>query len=96
MRVQLDIVCVDFALTEVDALQVQIEVPPPRTQEQRVSILKVHTKTMFEAGRILVRDAPPGTSADRQLKNVSVHGVWRLTTEFCKVSESNMFLCHLG
>lgn len=46
--------------------QVQIEVPPPRTQAQRVSILKVHTKTMFEAGRLLVRDAPKGPAADRQ------------------------------
>ena len=56
-------------------LQVQIEVPPPRTQEQRVSILKVHMKTMFQAGRLLVRDAPFGSTADRQSKDVDIEDI---------------------
>lgn len=57
---------IDSALLRPGRFEVQIEVPPPRTQAQRVSILKVHTKTMFEAGRLLVRDAPKGPAADRQ------------------------------
>eukprot|EP00545_Synedropsis_sp_CCMP1620_P011395 CAMPEP_0119023372 /NCGR_PEP_ID=MMETSP1176-20130426/29840_1 /TAXON_ID=265551 /ORGANISM="Synedropsis recta cf, Strain CCMP1620" /LENGTH=621 /DNA_ID=CAMNT_0006978445 /DNA_START=51 /DNA_END=1916 /DNA_ORIENTATION=+ len=57
---------IDPALLRPGRFEVQIEVPPPRTQEQRVSILKVHMKTMFEAGRLLVRDARPGTAAYRQ------------------------------
>jgi hypothetical protein len=47
---------------------VQIEVPPPRTLEQRMSILKVHTKNMYEAGRILVADAPIDSAAGRYVE----------------------------
>ena len=43
--------------------ELPIIVPPPRTEEQRASILKVHTQSMFDAGRLLVRDAPSGSPA---------------------------------
>ena len=33
---------------------------------QRVSVLRVHTQKMFNAGRLLVKDAPPGTAAAKQ------------------------------
>lgn len=54
---------IDAALLRPGRFEVQIEVPPPRTVEQRISILKVHTREMQEAGRLLVRDAPEGTAA---------------------------------
>ena len=54
---------VDDALLRPGRFEVQIEVPPPRTKEQRASILKVHTQSMYDAGRLLVRDAPPGSPA---------------------------------
>lgn len=54
---------VDDALLRPGRFEVQIEVPPPRTKEQRASILKVHTHSMFDAGRLLVRDAPLGSPA---------------------------------
>lgn len=57
---------IEPALLRPGRFEVQIEVPPPRTMEQRMSILKVHTKHMLEAGRLLVRDAPVGTIASRQ------------------------------
>jgi vesicle-fusing ATPase len=57
---------IEPALLRPGRFEVQIEVPPPRTMEQRLSILKVHTKHMLEAGRLLVRDAPMGTIASRQ------------------------------
>lgn len=59
---------IDSALLRPGRFEVQIEVPPPKTEEQRISILKVHMKTMFEAGRLLVKDAPAGTTADRFLQ----------------------------
>jgi len=65
---------IDSALLRPGRFEVQIEVPPPRTQEQRVSILNVHMKTMFEAGRLLVTNAPAGTAAGRYVQNA-------LTTE---------------
>ena len=43
--------------------EVQIEVPKPRTTEQRIEILRVHTDSMAKNGRVLVKDAPPGTAA---------------------------------
>merc|ERR1712151_399860 len=43
---------------------------PPRTIEQRVSILDVHMKHMFQAGRVLVSDAPIGTVAYQKLKEL--------------------------
>jgi SpoVK/Ycf46/Vps4 family AAA+-type ATPase len=51
------------ALLRPGRFEVQIEVPPPKTAAQRVSILRVHTLKMYNAGRLLVRDAPPGTAA---------------------------------
>jgi ATP-dependent 26S proteasome regulatory subunit len=57
---------IDPALLRPGRFEVQIEVPPPRTQAQRVSILKVHMNSMFEAGRLLVSDAPEGSAASRR------------------------------
>ena len=57
---------IEPALLRSGRFEVQIEVPPPRTVEQRVSILKVHTQHMHQAGRLLVRDAPKGTAAANQ------------------------------
>jgi len=57
---------IDPALLRPGRFEVQIEVPPPNTVEQRVSILQVHTKHMHLEGRLLVRDAPGGSSAARQ------------------------------
>jgi len=60
---------IDAALLRPGRFEVQIEVPPPRTVEQRVSILKVHTQHMQAAGRLLVRDAPDGTAATRRMSD---------------------------
>lgn len=49
----------------------QIEVPKPKTVAQRVSILNVHMKSMFEAGRLFVKDAPLDTAARRRLEQKS-------------------------
>ena len=62
---------VEPALLRPGRFEVQIEVPPPRTLEQRVSILKVHTNHMHRAGRLLVRDAPEGTAAARTAGNMN-------------------------
>lgn len=43
--------------------EVQIEVPKPRTAEQRIEILRVHTDSMARNGRVVVKDAPQGTAA---------------------------------
>lgn len=59
---------IEPALLRPGRFEVQIEVPPPRTVEQRVSILKVHMNSMFKAGRVLVRDAPTGTAAFKRLE----------------------------
>jgi ATP-dependent 26S proteasome regulatory subunit len=59
---------IEPALLRPGRFEVQIEVPPPRTTEQRISILKVHTKNMYEAGRLLVRDAPAGSPAAKYLE----------------------------
>ena len=48
--------------------EVQIEVPPPRTVEQRIAILKVHCNSMVNNGRVLVKDAPAGTAAWNRLQ----------------------------
>lgn len=60
---------VDDALLRPGRFEVQIEVPPPRTAEQRASILKVHTQSMYDAGRLLVRDAPSGSPAALRCQN---------------------------
>ncbi|KAG7338816.1 ATPase family associated with various cellular activities AAA [Nitzschia inconspicua] len=60
---------IEPALLRPGRFEVQIEIPPPRTVEQRVSILKVHTKHMFDAGRLQVSDPPPGTAAAHHLES---------------------------
>lgn len=60
---------IDTALLRPGRFEVQIEVPPPRTVEQRTSILKVHTWHMQEAGRLLVRDAPKDTAAAKRVSD---------------------------
>jgi len=59
---------IEPALMRPGRFEVQVEVPPPRTVAQRVSILKVHMGHMFRAGRVLVRDAPDGTAAALRLE----------------------------
>lgn len=54
---------VDKALLRPGRFEVQIEVPPPKTVEQRISILNVHIRHMHTSGRLLVRDAPFGSAA---------------------------------
>lgn len=56
---------IEPALLRPGRFEVQIEVPPPRTTEQRVSILRVHTRHMHQAGRLLVKDAPTESAASR-------------------------------
>ena len=58
---------IEPALLRPGRFEVQIEVPKPKTVTQRVSILNVHMKNMFEAGRVLVRDAPDETAASRRI-----------------------------
>jgi len=57
---------IEPALLRAGRFEVQVEVPPPRTVEQRISILKVHTNHMQKAGRLFVRDAPANTPASRR------------------------------
>lgn len=54
----------DPALLRPGRFEVQIEVPPPRTKEERMSILRVHTGQMFRSGRLIVSDAPAGSVAE--------------------------------
>jgi SpoVK/Ycf46/Vps4 family AAA+-type ATPase len=49
--------------------EVAIEVPPPRSISQRMSILNVHMRNMFRNGRLLVRDAPINSAAAVHLRN---------------------------
>lgn len=63
------------ALLRPGRFEVQVEVPPPRSMDQRVSILKVHTHSMHEAGRLLVSDPPVGTTASR-IVEVSTLFAW--------------------
>ncbi len=60
---------IEPALLRPGRFEVQIEVPKPRTVAQRVSILNVHMRNMYEAGRLFVRDAPKGTAAARRLES---------------------------
>ncbi|KAL7529375.1 hypothetical protein ACHAXR_002931, partial [Thalassiosira sp. AJA248-18] len=66
---------IDPALMRPGRFEVQIEVPKPRTVEQRIAILKVHTESMVKNGRVLVRDAPEGTAAWRRLRRTGEEGV---------------------
>jgi hypothetical protein len=63
------------ALLRPGRFEVQIEIPPPRTVAQRVSILKVHTKHMFVAGRLQVSDPPAGrySSFVTYLASIIIH-----------------------
>jgi len=54
---------IEPALLRPGRFEVQIEIPPPRTLEQRIDILRVHTRDMHRAGRLLVSDAPEGSPA---------------------------------
>jgi vesicle-fusing ATPase len=56
---------IEPALLRPGRFEVQVEVPPPSTQLQRISILKVHTTHMHRAGRLLVTDAPDGSAASK-------------------------------
>jgi len=58
---------IDPALLRSGRFEVQIEVPKPKTVTQRFSILNVHLKNMYSAGRLLVCDSPEGTPASRKL-----------------------------
>jgi len=66
---------IDAALMRPGRFEVQIEVPKPRTVEQRVSILKVHTESMVKNGRVLVKDAPEGTAASKRLQKTGNEGI---------------------
>ena len=54
---------IEPALLRPGRFEVQIEVPKPSSDAQRISILKVHMNSMFNSGRVLVRDAPSSTVA---------------------------------
>ena len=58
---------IEPALLRPGRFEVQIEIPPPKTNEQRVSILKVHTKHMYSSGRLEVKDPLEGTTAQKVL-----------------------------
>ena len=58
---------IEPALLRPGRFEVQIEVPKPKSVSQRVSILNVHMNKMFQAGRVLVRDAADNTAARRRL-----------------------------
>jgi len=49
---------IEPALLRAGRFEVQIEVPPPKTVEQRIAILDIHMKSMFNASRLLVSDIP--------------------------------------
>ena len=62
--------CILFtpALLRPGRFEVHIEIEPPKTVQQRRSIAYVHTKQMFEAGRLQVNDPPPASAAADQLE----------------------------
>jgi vesicle-fusing ATPase len=62
---------IDPALMRPGRFEVQIEVPKPRTVAQRIAILKVHTQSMVNNGRVLVKDAPYGSVAWNRLQRRS-------------------------
>ena len=61
---------IDPALLRAGRFEVQIEIPPPRSVDQRISILQIHTKAMYSSGRLLVRDPPEGTIAFRMSRSM--------------------------
>ncbi|KAL7445267.1 hypothetical protein ACHAXH_008244 [Discostella pseudostelligera] len=71
---------IDTALMRPGRFEVQIEVPKPRTTEQRIEILRVHTDSMARNGRVLVKDAPHGTAAWNVLRNMGEEEVQDVPT----------------
>jgi vesicle-fusing ATPase len=63
---------IEPALLRPGRFEVQIEVPPPSTNQQRTSVFKVHTKHMHRAGRLQVADAPVGSAAYRHASETTV------------------------
>jgi vesicle-fusing ATPase len=61
---------IDPALMRPGRFEVKVEVPKPKTVEQRASILKVHMESMMKSGRVLVRDAPIGTASWRLSRQI--------------------------
>jgi len=59
---------IDPALLRSGRFEVQIEIEKPKTVEQRRSIVMVHTKQMFETGRLEVNNPPLGSAAETHLK----------------------------
>jgi len=59
---------IEPALLRPGRFEVQIEVPKPKTKEQRKSILRVHMNNMYQAGRVLVSDPPAGSAAARRME----------------------------
>ena len=49
---------IDPALLRPGRFEVQIEVPPPSSRQQRISILNVHMTSMQQTGRLKVSDSP--------------------------------------
>jgi len=66
---------IDAALMRPGRFEVQIEVPPPQTVEQRIAILKVHCNSMVENGRVLIKDAPVNTAAWKRLQVSDVSNI---------------------
>jgi ATP-dependent 26S proteasome regulatory subunit len=71
---------IDSALLRSGRFEVQIEVPPPKTIEQRISILRVHTEHMYEAGRLLIQDAPLGSAAASLISKMNTTSRMQLPT----------------
>jgi len=74
---------IEPALLRPGRFEVQIEITPPKTVAQRCSILKVHTKQMFDAGRLEVKDPPPGTAA------ATAAAVQQLQPQYLKIMNNN-------
>jgi len=71
---------IDPALLRPGRFEVQIEVPPPSTAEQRESILKVHMGRMVERGRVLVQGTPAGSAADRWARSLTTAEMDKIPT----------------
>ena len=56
---------IEPALLRPGRVEVQIEIPLPKTNEQRDRILKVHTKHMYSSGRLQVKDPPKDSTAQK-------------------------------
>jgi len=58
---------IEPALLRSGRFEVQIEVPPPNSVKQRVSILRVHTQAMVQARRVMVQDCVPDETEESEL-----------------------------